>query len=173
MDVRRSDCFAHQGMVAGSVDLVSIYYLLHHLTEGETSALLQQVHAVLAPGGTVAVAALLDQVTLPTTTAIISGGGTGTVVGVGGVDGSGAGAPATGDTIGGGAALTAPKTTPLAAVLQGMYKSFARVETLLAQLAAAGFTTVPAADNSIRPPIYPNEFPCDRCCILATKGVVV
>ena len=153
LDVRMG--FEQLGVSASPsvVGLISIFYLLQHLTESETSLLFHQCSARLAsPGGVLAVAALLDQ----DTSSDADGGAAGTAVGPLASPHATAAAAATTSTL--------PRLDPL---FRGMYKSFTTVTLLTDQLAAAGFTALEHV--STRPAIYPNEFPCDRVYIIATK----
>ena len=159
VQVRQLDArlgFEQLGVSAGPsvVGLISIFYVLQHLTESETSLLFHQCSARLAsPGGVLAVAALLDQ----DTSSDADGGAAGTAVGpLASPHATAAAAAATTSTL--------PRLDPL---FRGMYKSFTTVTLLTDQLAAAGFTALEHV--STRPAIYPNEFPCDRVYIIATK----
>ena len=164
LDVRLG--FEELHLLPGSVQMVSAFYTLHHLTEPEVGMLFQRIHVLLVPRGSLAIAVLLDQIT-PT----FQDGGRAEGGAVGASAGGTCDADSGADAGAGAAADTHARSAnavPLSPVLRGMYRSFASAPTLLAQLAGAGFTTTPAQVSS-RPPMYQHEFPCDRCYILATK----
>lgn len=164
-------------LTAAPVQLISLFYILQHLEkEAEVQLLFQQCSALLAPGGTMAISAFLDQVTVTQSTAAeddqVGADGSAMAARTGVVTAPESDAALGTMTTAAVAAAATGKTVvlPLDPFLKPLYKSFTTVDLLTNQLAVAGFG-VPFAHVSTRPSSYPNEFPCDRCYVVATKAM--
>lgn len=130
---------------------VCAFYSLHHLDPKGVRSVLASLASWLLPGGTLALAALMDRVPSPE-------GPTGACTGV----------CTRACTVHSTGACTVLSTgSKLSALLQSMHRYFAEPQDLIDTLSVLGFVDI---ECSHRTTVYPNEFPCCRVYIQGSKG---